>query len=266
MADLVILIQKTNNVIGNILILFIFFLFVSVKNTSASTSENDNYIFRLKMNYFQNQGQSNNYKAIIPDIHITISPEIITPHTSVTNRIPAFPPVLPKNSIELGYSEGYSLYSFTISDILIDYGPLSPTNPITRSNYLSINSNSLLPIQILAIENHQLSNGKGSIIPNTTCDNGTCTPSHASSWNSTLTYGLGYQCKNIFGLNCTDNYLYSGYRQFADESINNPYKNIITGYIIKKGSSRINYKINVPGNQNRALYTNTITYISIPSL
>ncbi|MBI2621014.1 MAG: hypothetical protein HYW63_00005 [Candidatus Levybacteria bacterium] len=89
-------------------------------------------------------------------------------------------------------------FSFSISNTLIDFGVLSPTNPVTRRSTLTISNSSAPSYQVTASENHQLQVVRsGAIIPDTTCDRGNCSESQAGQWSNTLTYGFGYRCDAI---------------------------------------------------------------------
>lgn len=220
----------------------------------AATSESNDYIFKIKMNYFQDPNQTNTYKPFVPEFH---------PTPSQTPATPTPTPAPQLNSIETGYGDEHEAtpYAFRISDILIDYGPLIPTNPVVRSNILSLFSSIAMPYEIFVTENHQLSTGNGLVIPNTTCDNGKCTQEHGNPWQNTLTYGFGYRCDND---DCVSNFSDTSFKQFADESIHQEPVAVMKGILHTNTSGRITYKINIAGTQEKGLYKNTITYLAIP--
>lgn len=171
-----------------------------------------------------------------------------------------------------------AVFSFSVSNSLIDFGTLSPTNPITRTSLLTISNLAAPGYKITASENHQLLVPKtGAIIPDTTCDNGTCSQSHASIWESSLTYGFGYRCdpiailsKGIKDKSClpkdlTFYYFPSHYKQFADSSKSESAGTIISGTRGRNQKATVTYKVNIPSSQASGLYTNAITYIMIPT-
>lgn len=159
-------------------------------------------------------------------------------------------------------------FRFEISSLFIDFGVVDPTNPVTRTNILTVSNGSAYGYQVTAFENHQLLvPASGAIIPNTTCDGGTCTTSTAAAWTSTLTYGFGYRCDNIAGTDCDSGFATGTfYKQFADASTNQTPQAVMIGTTPgrnKKG--QITYKVNISGVQAAGIYQNQITYIATPT-
>lgn len=157
-------------------------------------------------------------------------------------------------------------FSFSISQTAIDFGTLSATNPVTRTNNLTITSSSSYGYNILAYEDHPLSNvGSGITIPDTTCDSGQCTEILSSSWMNTLTYGFGFRCDNIIGTDCPSDFaLHDFYRQFADNKSQEKPQTIMSGSTTKNNQVTITYKINISGSQAPGVYSNHIYYIAAP--
>lgn len=143
-------------------------------------------------------------------------------------------------------------FNFSISHDVLNFGTLTATNPVLRLLYLTTISQ--VPYQILTIQNHPLSDGD-KIIPDTTCDNGSCTDETSSSWTSALTYGFGYQ---------TSNMTEDEYKQFPDLSKNEEPTVIFYG---NNGNhqEKIVYKANTSTTQQPGSYSNVITYIATPS-
>lgn len=157
-------------------------------------------------------------------------------------------------------------FSITNSQATIDFGALSATNPVTRTARLSL-KNPLQGAQVIASENRPMTATNKQFVPDTTCDNGTCTASIPSVWENTLTYGFGYRCESTqegvcdlgFALNTT-------YKQFADTANNESYQTIMTSMNAKQTTeATIRYKINISGTQPLGGYRNTITYIAVPN-
>ncbi len=172
--------------------------------------------------------------------------------------------------VRAGFQYIYSIiaFRFTISNIFIDFGILSPTTPVTRTNILTVSNGSAYGYQVTAFENHQLLiPASGSIIPNTTCDAGTCTTTTAAAWTSTLTYGFGYRCDNLSGTDCSTDFSTSTfYKQFADASAGDPPVAVMTGTNVGRNKQgQITYKVNVSGTQAAGQYNNVITYIATPT-
>ncbi len=169
-------------------------------------------------------------------------------------------------------------FSLSISNTLIDFGVLSPTNPVTRATTLTISNTKASSYQVTASENHQLIvNKTGAVIPDTTCDSGNCSQSRAGEWSNTLTYGFGYRCDNIsIASNGTQNSSCiigensfstnkSYFKQFADASKKENSQVIIKGGKGKSQKATVTYKVNIPSSQATGNYTNAVTYVATPN-
>jgi hypothetical protein len=158
--------------------------------------------------------------------------------------------------------------SFSISNGLIDYGIISPTNPSLRTSNLSVYSKSLKNFMVFAYQDHPLAtNTNTQQIPDSTCDNGSCSQITSALWSNTLTYGFGFRCDNMTEKNCPDNMKEDNYyKQFSDASKNEPPQTIMTSKPDqnKNNQIQITYKINTSKNQPPDYYSNAITYIAAP--
>ena len=174
-----------------------------------------------------------------------------TPETVAKNdeKIDAPPPPPPLSSPPP--------FVFSLSDTIVDFGKLSATNPVTRTNTIDIVPGSAGGYSMQAFEYHELS-ANNNMIPDTTCDNGTCTQETASVWESILSYGLGYR-ENGFGLQ-------GEYKRFANASKNEPAQAIMSGGNHNTEShTTVTYKVNISKSQPIGLYQNIITYIAVPN-
>jgi hypothetical protein len=154
--------------------------------------------------------------------------------------------------------------AITLSQNTIDYGILSSTNPVIRTSGISF-SNPAAGAEVLAYENNPPQSALNDTIPNTTCDNGLCSPLLSAVWTNTLTYGFGYRCDSKdtacdpqFG---TSNY----FKQYATESDGQPL--IILSSTKRSGTTNatITDKINISGTQKAGGYYNSITYLAVPN-
>lgn len=169
-------------------------------------------------------------------------------------------------------------FSFSISNTLIDFGVLTPTNPVTRTTTLTISNTKASSYQVTASENHQLIvNKTGATIPDTTCDTGNCNHTRAGEWSNTLTYGFGYRCDSISitstgtqtpscvtgdsSFSSNKNY----FKQFADASKKENSQVVIKGGVGKSQKATVTYKVNIPSSQATGNYTNAVTYIATPN-
>ncbi len=158
-------------------------------------------------------------------------------------------------------------FTFSISQTNIDFGPITATNPVTRTNTLTVSNGSAYGYSVTVSQNHNLRvNGTGQEIQPTSCgDSGpNCTTTTAGPWTSTLTYGFGYRCDNLNGSDCDSQFSNSAYyRQF----ISSPSAVMVMSSLNvgRNRQSQITYKVNVSAVQAAGLYTNVINYIATPS-
>lgn len=167
--------------------------------------------------------------------------------------------------IQVGFERANNELPMTLSlsENLIDYGEILPTDPIIRTNNISVSNSYNQGYTLQAFENHPLSQISSSgIIPDTTCDNGICSDTVAQPWNGTLTYGFGYRCDKLSESNyCLADFSdTTSFKQFAKEV--EPQKVIEAN---RDSSAQISYKINLSGAQATKFYNNKVTFIAIPN-
>lgn len=161
-----------------------------------------------------------------------------------------------------------SFFSFTISNNLIDFGILDPNAPVDRTNFLTVTNTSENGYVVTAFEDHPLAlPGSNAQIPDTTCDDGLCTPTTSGPWvvhsGSSLTYGFGYRCDDESGKNCS-----SG---FADPTYFKSFGATESAAVVMSGTkgqglkSQVTYRANIAASQAPGLYSNTITFIATPT-
>ncbi len=156
-------------------------------------------------------------------------------------------------------------FSFALSSVFIDFGVISPTSPVTRTNTLTVSFGSAHGYQVTVSQNRNLrADASGWEIPPTTCDSGTCTTTTAAAWTSSLVYGFGYRCDNVTGTDCNTDFSTSTfYKQFiASPSAVSVMSSSNVG---RNRKGQITYKVNVSGTQPAGLYTNIINYIATPT-
>ena len=156
-------------------------------------------------------------------------------------------------------------FSFALSSVFIDFGVISPTSPVTRTNTLTVSFGSAHGYQVTVSQNRNLrADASGWEIPPTTCDGGTCTTTTAAAWTSSLVYGFGYRCDDITGTDCNTDFSTSTfYKQFiASPSAVSVMSSSNVG---RNRRGQITYKVNVSGTQPAGLYTNIINYIATPT-
>lgn len=143
-------------------------------------------------------------------------------------------------------------FAFTLSDTLLDFGEVSPTNPITRTATIDISQGGAVGYSLLAVEDHELSSlEESSIIPDTACDSATCTDNLSSVWESLLTFGFGYRIDDE-----------RVYRRFANRAKGELAQLMRVGQKVEQ--LKILHKLNIPATQEEGVYTNTIRFIAVP--
>ena len=160
-------------------------------------------------------------------------------------------------------------FSFSISSLFVDFGPLNPGAPVTRTNIIDVSAGSANGYSVLAYQDHPLQDKESKqIIADSTCDDGTCDEAEASTWSNILTFGVAYRCDNIEGFGCLsdfDNKTY--FKQFSSLDSKEKAQPIMRSRTpVESNEAEITYKINIPPTQASGVYENTITYIAIPSL
>jgi hypothetical protein len=127
---------------------------------------------------------------------------------------------------------------------------------------LTVNTNANDGYSLTSQEDDQLTSAGGATIPDTICDNGTCTESTGSAWaTATANHGLGHTC---VGVNCVVDYS-SGinFRQFASIADTETAQIMMASTSpVTNVTSTVVYKLSVPGSQASGNYSNTVVYIA----
>ena len=232
-------------------------LFIGLFLTTASgqTMSNKDYIIKMQdINTVSGLTGGTNYKPrptsgeISSDVLKGVNFKVRTGFENIASHLP---------------------FSVTLSSDLIDFGILSPTNPIIRTVDLRMHNLPLHGYSVIAFEDHPLRkspDASGEFIPDTTCDNGGCSQENAGEWTNTLTYGFGYRCDNVTGVDCSNSFSNSNfYKHLPDISNGQSSQSVMSGIRAKNKETRISYKVNISGNQAQGIYSNIITYIAIPN-
>lgn len=156
----------------------------------------------------------------------------------------------------------FGSYSFSISESLIDFGKIVPTNPLVRKNKIIINS-ATTKYYLKAYENHQLLSPKSGTIIDTICDDGSCNEQKSSTWKNILAFGFGFRCSGISFCNqqFSDD---DSFMQFADSSKYESPNNLMRDEFGKKEIA-LTYKLNISPKQRPGSYSNSVTYLTLPS-
>lgn len=238
------------------LILTTFYIILTTAPAGATTMSNSNYIIQMGNLNMASGNQSG------PNNKLGFTMGQTAPGLYSKDGV--------NYKVRAGFQYIHSIISFrfSIAELTIDFGVLSPTNPVTRENTLTITNGSAFGYTVSATESSQLINpGSGALIPDTTCDNGTCTESVSAAWISNLTYGFGYRCDNVSGTDCVSGFSDSTYyKQFTDASKQETPQTVMSGTAVGKNKkSQITYKVNISGSQPAGFYRNFISYIATPT-
>lgn len=248
-------INKLNHLVIIVLICSLGYLSIGLFSPKAGafTMSNDNWILKLgNFNVAAGKPTSDKYK-----VALTVgqtSPGLFTG----TNY---------KVRSGFQYISSIIRFSFTISSTSIDFGILSPTNPVTRTNTLTVSNGSAYGYLVTASENHPLqAQATSAIIPDTSCDNGSCNATDSADWAHTLTYGFGYRCDNVTGTDCANGFSdKTAYKRFANAVIGETATVMSGKNVGRNKKATITYKINVATTQTAGTYSNVITYIATPT-
>lgn len=171
-------------------------------------------------------------------------------------------------TIKAGFQYIYSIipFSFTISNLNINFGTLIPGTPSLLTNTLRVTTGSAFGYTVKTIEDHSLRQINGSTtIPDTSCDLvSPCTPTDATSWTDNARYGFGY---NIQGSDVdTADFVNSNYyRSFPIQNTNDPAIVMSRSGIATNSAATVTYKLNISGQQAAGNYQNGVQYIATPS-
>lgn len=161
--------------------------------------------------------------------------------TSSAQALPQTSPIPPSFQFKAGFPNITTItdFNFTISNISLDFGILTPETLIQKTNTLSISALQTHGYSILAYQNHPLQLASNITIPNLTASDA---------------YGFGYN------LNSADSI-----QVFADQSQNQPPQTIFSSITAAPLTSAITYQLKIPSTQAAGDYENTIYFLAIPA-
>ncbi len=168
--------------------------------------------------------------------------------------------------VRSGFQYIYSIvpFSFTISDLEINLGSLTPGTTAVDTNQLTVSAGGAGGYQVLAFEDHPLRSETDIDIPDTTCDTDACDEADADPWVNSDEYGFGF---NINGDDTPADFVDTTYyRQFADDEANETHQSVMIGTSVSESSqATVTYKANVSASQATGNYETSITYVAVPS-
>ncbi len=169
--------------------------------------------------------------------------------------------------IKAGFQYIHSIipFTFVLSKTSVDFGSLTPNNPVTDQIVMLVSSGGAGAYQVTAGEKGQLRTLTNDSIPDTSCDSGsTCTESSANVWTSVYSDGFGY---NMSGDDVPSDFANSTYyRPFADLSAGeNPVVVMSSNNVGRNRQSTMTLKVNIGPAQPAGSYQTILNIVATPS-
>jgi len=170
-------------------------------------------------------------------------------------------------TIKAGFQYVYDTtpFTFTISNINLDFGSLVPATPSLVSNTLTVTTGSAYGYTVKTIQDHPLRLISSlDTISDTSCDLASpCTITDATPWTDNGRYGFGY---SVQGTDSVIDFADSThYRPFPIQGTDDPAIVMERSGIATNSAATVNYKVNIPGSQAAGTYQNGIQFIATPA-
>lgn len=158
-------------------------------------------------------------------------------------------------------------FKFSISNININFGTLTPNTPSTATTTLTVSFGGAGQYQVTAAELGPMTSlSAGNTIADTQCDGGanTCTESLAKPWTSNSAYGFGY---NMSGNDIPSDFINSTYyRPFPDRNAGESAAVVMSSSNVGKNrQATVTFKVNVSPVQPAGTYQTIINFVATPS-
>ncbi len=224
--------------------------------------------YSLSIVFAQERVESSNYRIIFPNLNSGAGIPS-SANYELNSTLGQTAPGLYSSTgyrVKAGFQYIHSIipFSFSISDIQINFGTLVPQTPSTDTSTLTVSAGGAGGYSVKAYESSTLKtfNGADEII-DTLCDS-TCSETAAGVWTSSTRYGFGF---NMTGNDIPADFTNSTYfRQFANRALGeNPQIIMSSSNVGRSRTATITYKVNVSGVQPAGVYRNVITFIATPS-
>lgn len=171
--------------------------------------------------------------------------------------------------VQAGFQHLYSIipFRFTIADVTIDLGRLTPNRFSTADTQLTVSFGGLGQYQVTAIEQGKLRTLNNlSFIPDASCDGGnqTCSERLARMWTSVNAYGFGY---SLTGQDIPADFINNNFfRRFPDQQEEETPQIVMTSNNVGRGrQATITFKVNIPPQQPAGTYQTVISFVATPS-
>ncbi|MBI2051404.1 hypothetical protein HYT33_01445 [Candidatus Roizmanbacteria bacterium] len=170
--------------------------------------------------------------------------------------------------VKAGFQYLHSIipFQFSITDVSIDLGTLSPNKPQTAQTTLIVSFGGAGQYQVTAAEENPLRALSGKTIEDTSCNGEahTCTDTSAKLWTSNASYGFGY---NMSGDDVPQDFINSNYyRPFPDLSNNEPPQIVMSNQDVGKNRQAVvTFKANISPSQEVGSYQTVVKFTATPS-
>ena len=226
------------------------------------------FLFFAPTCYAQERVESANYRIVFPNFNSGAgipSSDNYSLNTTIGQNAPGlYSSAGYRVKAGFQYINSIIPFSFSISDIQVNFGTLTPQTPSTDTSTLIVSAGGAGGYVVKASENHplQTSDASDSII-DTLCDT-TCSETTAAVWSSSTKYGFGF---NMSGDDVPADFVGSTYfRQFADRSNCETQTTIMSSVNVgRERTATITYKVNISSVQPAGTYQNVIMFTAIPS-
>ena len=155
-------------------------------------------------------------------------------------------------------------FSFSISDLAIDFGELTIGAHSSATNYLTVSAKGAGGYTVYAFEDHPMTHENSTdTIADTTCDAGDCSQVIAQAWINQNIPGFGF---NMTGTDIkTDFTNNTFFRQFADHSLSETMQPIMSSSsAVVNHQATVTYKIGVEASQAAGNYQTDIVFTAVP--
>ena len=154
-------------------------------------------------------------------------------------------------------------FAFSISNLSLDFGTLSPQAFDTVTNTLTVSAGGAGGYSVNASQDHPMRLGDTAIyIADTACDT-SCSETTADIWTNTAKYGFGY---SMSGNDVPAAFVNSTYfKQWADLSAAESPQPVMSSAVAGENrSSTVTYKINTAATQAAGEYQTRIRFVATP--
>lgn len=155
-------------------------------------------------------------------------------------------------------------FGFSIDQVAIDLGELTPGVHNSASNKLTITTRGAGGYTIYAYELQPLTHSNGiDTILDTTCDGGGCNETIAGVWTNQNVPGFGF---NVAGNDAAADFLDNTYfRQFADDSTTEDMQVIMSDTnIAGDEQGTVTHKVGIDGSTAGGNYQTGVAYVAVP--